>query len=287
MRMKTILLALAMLWLNVSFAEKEIEIRISPEFINQENHTLYAAVEILAADHETIVLADQNYRLYYNSAIMSLDQDDSYSDLPIDKYSQLEILESIEGAVSSNGQLSFDANLGFINFKIDLIDDNNGGVRIANNDGWQKVAVLKFNIKNSDHNGELVWSRPQVTDHYATAFVEITEWIAPFETNALNVSEYRDGMVNLEEITAPIHIAVGPNPTADFINLEFDIALNDAVQILVTDVAGRTWVNDVIPVGTKKATVDISALNATMYMVEILDIQNAQRIQLERISKVD
>ena len=284
MRMKTILLAVAMLWLNVTFAEKEIEIRISPEFINRDNQTLYAAVEILAADHETIVLADQNYRLYYNSATMSLDQDDSYSDLPTDKYGQLEIIESIEGAASNNGQLSFDANFGFVNFKIDLIDDNNGGVRMANNDGWQKVAVLKFHIKNIDENGELVWSRPQVTDHYATAFVEITEWIAPFETNALNVTEYRDGMVHLEEITAPIHIAVGPNPTADFINLEFDMALNDAVQILVTDVAGRTWVNDVIPVGTKKATVDISALNATMYMVEILDIQNAQRIQLERIS---
>lgn len=287
MRMKAILCAVAMLWLNFALAEKELEIRISPELFDQSGHTVYASVEVLISENETVVLADQNYRLYYNAATLSLDTENSYSDLPSDKYGDLEILEKIEGANGGTGQLSFDQNLGFVNFRIDLLDNNNGGVKMSNRSGWQKVAVLKFNLKGDSHEGQFVWSRPEVTDQYATAFVELTEWVAPFETSPLSITHYQDADVALKEITAPIHIAVGPNPTADFIKIDFTSGLQKDLQLVVTDVTGATWVNDVIPTGTATAKIDISGLASTMYMVELIDVSKGERIHHTQITKVD
>lgn len=257
-----------------SSAEKQIQIRFNQEFVDVESQSVYVAIE-LAVENSSLVLADQNYRLYFNSADLKFNGEGSSSDLPLDKYSSIDFLERIEGVnVQGTNQLSFDEDMGFINFKIDLLDDNNGGVVLSSKDGWQKIAILKFDILNDSKEENLVWSQPHITDEYATAFVEITEWIAPFENRNLEVSEYGDAQVTLNSITAPINIAVGPNPTADFIKIELSDAFQSPSTIMVTDASGQVRINQAIPLGTDSMTINIDSLPSTMYVVEVIDNDN-------------
>ncbi len=286
--MKTLALALVLLCTSMLYGSSEIELRITPEHHDVQNHFVYAAVEIAVSNDTEVVLADQNYRLYYDSELLSLDRAESFSDLPMDKYSDLEVLELFEGIKANHvKQLAFDQSLGFVNFKIDLLDNSNGGIALHKGDGWQKVAVLKFEIKNDEVPAQMVWSRPQVTDQYATAFVELMEWVSPNQTAPLEVKKYADAVVKKEEITAPIYINVGPNPTLDFVKIEYSETMQASTLVRISDTNGRILVNKTMPSGTQKTTLNISSLPASIYTVEIVDMHSEMSIHSVKIAKVD
>jgi hypothetical protein len=204
-----------------------------------------------------------------------------------ESYGDLEIIEIVEGANVGTGQLSFDQNLGFINFRIDLMDNENGGIEISEQSGWVKLAVLKFDLLKISPNSRLVWGRPEVTNQYATAFVELTEWVAPYETSALNIMDYQDGDLSFTGIQAPLQVKVGPNPTSNFLKIDFATERYGDLQLVLTDVSGTTWINEIIPNGSNTTQIDISGLSSAIYMVDLIDVSNGVRIHHTQVTKVD
>lgn len=284
--MKTLLLALAVLCLNLANAATQIELRITKEVVSQEDNAVYAAVEILPTDNGTTVLADQNYRLYYDAATLALDIDGSYSKLPAANYGEIEIVEHIEGANGRIGQLAFDQELGFLNFTITLTDNNNGGVALDAQQGWTKVAVLKFTRKN-DNNAPIVWSRENVTDKYATAFVELTEWVAPFETKAMDIINYTDAELATEiEAATVISTQIGPNPTTDFVKVKFENEVTTELNVTVISLGGQVVNSTKINAGSIEATIDFSDLPSTVYTLQITDTFG-QSVHTEKVVKTD
>jgi len=229
-RTTTILVTAALLLAQLMMANAEIKLRLNPNVYDAATQSIYVDVEIAYQGSGQLALADQNYRLYFDATTLSLVADQSNSDLPKDQYSPIlfhEVLEDIDA--DGVNQLSFDNNLGFVNFSIDLVNDREGGLAIERKHGWERVAVLKFKMKGDDPS-EIVWGRESATNEYATAYVQIMEWKGPNWSEPVDIDIYEDALVDMNKpLATDILFDVSPNPAIDFIRLDFEQPINGGV----------------------------------------------------------
>ena len=240
------LILLVSLALSVSSFANNVHIK----FANQQiiGNQMYVDVE-MKSDNGSFVLGSQNLRIFYNTAAIKLNKELSKSSLNAHLYSPIKFVESIEDINADQvNQLSFDANLGFSNLSIDLQDLRNGGTAITPE--WTKIATLSFNIIDMEKNPEIVWARTSKTDQYATAFVEVSEWISINSTRAKKVEFFED-LSNIEESNTEIsnHVEIGPNPTTDFVNI-FNI--DEDARLTVFDVSGKVRIESNLVKGSNR-----------------------------------
>ena len=286
MTLKTIVCCVALsLCVNAAHATKSVNLRLNPNFYDQASNSLYIDVDIQYSGHGKLVLADQNYRMYFDSENLHLDPSESFSDLPQDLYSDMSIKEVYEGVqVSGVDQLDFDHNLGFINFSIDLMDNLDGGIKLSREDGWQRVAVLKFEVKNSEDLSQIVWSRMGSTEDYATAFVEIMEWIAPNATEHVDIDQSENLEFQSEYNGNPdLSIKIGPNPASDFVIVDFADGAQESVILMISDITGKVIQNHIIGRGTDEIFVPIDHLMAATYKIEVIDLKTEKRLYTEKL----
>ena len=72
-------------------------------------------------------------------------------------------------------------------------------------------------------------------------------------------------------------LEVYPNPAQDFIYLEIPNGIGEA-ELMVYDNSGRTWLSDVVRSNVIKKTINISDFPCGIYHVEIIPINNPERI---------
>lgn len=256
-------------------ASEDLSLRVHPSFYDESTQTVYVDIELQYNGYGTFHLADQNYRLYFDSELMVIDEDYSRSDLPQDLYSAITISEIYENLDADEiNQLSFDDQLGFINFNIDLIDTEHGGVTLRRDDRWHRVAVLAFQVEDQESLSQIVWSRAEVTNEYATAFVEIMEWIAPNKTKATEIDDYVDMSFNPTSHGHDYSVEVYPNPSSDFIKITFDSQVDQRLLVKVYDAAGRAVINDKILKGGIDMALAISQLQEGNYKIELTSTDN-------------
>ena len=285
MTLKTIVCCIALLCANAAHATKSVNLRLNPNFYDQSSNSLYIDVDIQYDGYGKLVLADQNYRMYFDSDNLHLDQSESFSDLPQDLYSDISIKEVYEGVlVEGVNQLDFDQNLGFINFSIDLLDNVDGGIQLSKKDGWQRVAVLKFKVKDTEDVSQIVWSRMGSTEDYATAFVEIMEWIAPNATEHVDINDSENLEFLSEKNTdSTLEIKVGPNPATDFVIVDFTSGAQESAILIISDIHGRKIENHLIGKGTNEVFVPIDHLVAATYKIEVIDLTTEKRLYTEKL----
>lgn len=254
-------------------ANNGILIRFSPASYDAASRTLHVDIQVKAEDHQ-INLAGQNYRIFYNSASLSLQKDKSKLLLPGDKYSDLKFLDCQEGIKASGaGKINFDNNLGFINFSIDLSDNKAGGIILSAQKEWKSVATLRFKVTDETAVSSFIWGRDGVSHDYATAFVEMAEWLGPRNISALDIKEYNDLNYQLTTdktfVTNNLNLSFAPNPAIDVIKLDFGQELSDFASITIKDYIGREVLKCGVSATSKTAFVDISALSAGNYIIEV------------------
>lgn len=266
----------------------DISLRLNPSLYDEHTQTLYVNVELRYSGHGQLYLADQNYRLYYDSELLSLKENESRSDLPQDLYSNLQFMEIFEGLEANNvNQLAFDAHLGFINFNIDLHNAAYGGLAIREEDKWQRVAVLNFKVSDEEQLSEIVWSQTGVTDEYATAFVEIMEWKGPNDTAPVKVNKLIDASFNKETASGDVSLTLAPNPTTDFVKLSFEEAIKQDYEVAVYDVTGRKVKRTVAFKGAASINMAVADLSAGNYLVELIDADTQESSFRTSFIKID
>lgn len=269
-------------------AIEDITLRLNPSFYDKSTNTVYVDVELKYNGYGHFKLADQNYRLYYDSAMLQLDEDYSRSDLPQDLYSSIQFMEVYEGLEADQvNQLNFDDHLGFINFNIDLNNDTEGGISLIQDEIWHRVAVLNFKVEDKDALSQIVWSRNDATENYATAFVEIMEWISPNKTAAASIEDYVDASFNVKEEEQKFAIEISPNPSSDFIKLSFDKDLTESLQVHIYDTLGKSVMKSKAYRGAANLNLAIARLAAGSYTVELTTIDTNARVSTSSFIKVD
>jgi len=261
----------------------DLEVRFEKSEYNADKKELYIEVQVKNSSYNDVNLAGQNYRFYYDSEVLSLNTDKSSSALSSKTYTSIAFNKHVKGIQADKvNQVSFDDNLGFANFSIDLHDLRNGGMLISK-DEWTTVARLTFDLKKENVSYDLVWGRNGATDLYATAFVEMAEWISPTELNKIDITYYGD-LSSQDEAKQVIAFdaAIGPNPTSDFINITLENTLEDNSTIIVRDMAGKLVKTSTITQGDIQVTVDLSDVVPASYIVELRD-GNSELLSKERV----
>lgn len=138
-----------------------------------ENRVCYNMDVRQSGDSETVMLAGQNYRLFYNSEALSFDDSGWNMKLNDSEYTSNLVQHRNQVDASKVGILSFDKNLGFINASVILNGTDTRGVLLPKNT-WKTLAEVCFDIIDNEIEHQVVIARPQLTSGYGRAYVELS-----------------------------------------------------------------------------------------------------------------
>jgi len=246
-----------------AYATSIVDVRLSQQSYDKSQEALYVNIEVRVDNAEQLILAGQNYRIYYPSETLSLNQKG--------------VLEHV--SAQGKGLIDFDEDLGFANFSVELLDNQKGGEKLNDADGWLTIATLKFDVIDSFEEVSMLWGREGLSADYATAFVQIAEWKAPLVTSAVEIDEYIDFNLALDAFSIDglaYELSVGPNPTSDFIELRTDQALADNAQVIIRDMGGKLLRTQQLLKGSSYYSIDMSDMQSASYMLEINNTQGEQ-----------
>lgn len=254
-------------------ANNAIDIRFSTPIIDQNTQTAYVNIQLKSAD-DALVLAGQNYRIFYNTDVLTLNEELSDTKLPQGKYTDIIFTNTVENVKAAGiGALEFDDNMGFSNFSIDLLDQADGGVTISSGDEWTTVATLNFKITADIDDMQVVWGRQDRSEEYATAFVEMAEWVSPKKIVSLDINEYHDldftyeGAEELDIMT----FEFGPNPTSEFVNITFGQALTSNAELRFINMKGQVSKRVDLDAGATATQIFMTDVPAGNYIIEVKD----------------
>lgn len=268
--LKNLLATIAIVLFATTINATHVDIRMVTETIHADE--LYVNIQIKNSDNHEMVLAGQNYRIYYNAAAMELDQKGSKSLLNTKRYASIEFTQVLEHMDAQGaGELSFDEDLGYANFSIDLKDLQNGGEKLNAQSNWKTVARLKFRLNAAANEFQAIWGREGKSDTYATAFVNVAEWKAPYNTVIAEVNAYGDyhETRSIGNTIDGVEVTVGPNPTTDFIQVNLSANLDEQSSAVIYDINGREVKRTRIGSGENQVRIDVSDLNGASYLVEL------------------
>ena len=75
--------------------------------------------------------------------------------------------------------------------------------------------------------------------------------------------------VNIEETEKPTYFTIGPNPVNDYLTVYFLNPTNNALEVKITDISGKTLISE--HTWQEKLTLNTSSLNNGVYLVVVSD----------------
>ena len=222
--------------------------------VNQPNPKLSCyEIQLASADGVAINLAGQNYRLYYNAAAFQFNPEKTSMLLSEQQYSPIIVKDNLKDIDAMGmGVLPFEQHLGFINLGNDLNELAEGGKILPASGEWVSTAQICFDYlgQAAAPKMELTWARAGITSKLATAYVEIAEWVAPFKSQPAEGVDFKDfGLsTSLNEEAIQNTIRIYPNPTANFVNIDFEA--KRATKLHIRSIDGKLVQQHILPKGT-------------------------------------
>jgi hypothetical protein len=247
-------------------------------------------VQLASADAVTLNLAGQNYRLYYDAKRLNFNEEDSRVLLPESKYSQLVIKDNVKGIDAGGaGPLAFDSDLGFINLGNDLVDELNGGIELPASGEWLTTANVCFDIMKEENQAAsesdfgFYWARKELTQSYATAYVEVAEWTGPNKVVPAKAAIYFDQELstsNNEQLWDHVP-SVYPIPTRDELTINYKGKESLLVQVYSTN--GQLLLKDNYPANVDNYQIKLGNLATGFYQ---LRLSNKEKVLIKKIERV-
>lgn len=250
------------------------------------SHSGHFSVDIeVRSTNSSISLADQNYRLYYDADQLILDETSLRSVMPRSQYGTIVLTEHIRGIENDGSRSDLQGDLGFINFSVELTDISKGGYLLSPSSSWTKVAQLDFKKLQSLDHYHLMWAEESTTTQYATAYVQMTEWISSRSSTPLDIVCFHLSEKESNEASEHISVSIGPNPTSDIITVSFHAGASSDMTITISDIVGKKWITKDLKEGDITEVIDVSGLPVSSYTFEVLDLHGAS-LYSERLAIV-
>ena len=246
-------------------------------------------VQLASADAVDFNLAGQNYRLFYDGAKLTFNEEASQNLLPETKYANLVIKDNVHNRDASGaGPLAFDHHLSFLNIGNDLNDESNGGIILPASGEWISTANICFDIVSSENqlnNNDygIFWARPALTQSYATAYVEVAKWIAPHVTIPAKAAAYYDQEINTATVEQAWEnkLKVYPVPTTDKVFIDFVGSEELVLQLYSTN--GQLILEDKYPAYTETHSISMWNLGSGLYYLKLSSKGKQIIKQIEKI----
>jgi len=246
------------------------QISVSLTEVDAELNSVQQCYHVVLANQgkKDILLAGQNYRLYYDSETAMLSEGSLKTLLPTQYTSMNLVQHYFDVDASGFGVLPYDAHLGFINIATDLNLSASGGVSIPAGKNIS-VASMCFDVE-AGKTPVFTWAQDQLTHTYATAFVEIA-LVDGDKLKKSNIAEYRITQnKNTEAQQADVFdLKYFPNPFTDKLNITFNESLSSDAIFTIKDVFGNEITKSNIAKGTLDFTIDGQRLPNGALMIEI------------------
>ncbi len=223
-----------------------------------------------AQDTNPVLLAGQNYRMYYNSDGVLMQENSIKSYLPANSYLPLKLVQHyFDLDASGFGVLPYENNLGFINLATDYQLTASDPVVLKKGEPYI-IAEICFDVKDGVEP-QFTWAQDHLTHTYATAFVEL----AKVEDKILRPAPILSYYINTKNITKTqvanvMDASVFPNPFSDRLTLQFNVALSEDANVNVNDVFGNFVKNFKIKKGSQELIFDGKDLQNGAYIMEII-----------------
>jgi len=269
------------------FAQNHYNIRLSPNEVSPLGKLCYE-LQLASADGVELNLAGQNYRLYYDANQLNYDEGASQNLLPKEKYTDLRIKDNLQNMDARGaGPFGFDGHLSFLNLGNDLKDEEIGGITLPADGNWVSTANVCFQINNQAETAKdygLYWARPELTKSYATAYVEIAEWVSPGQTKPAKASIYFDQELStsLNKEIENQSLLVYPNPTKDKVFIEYDGP--EVFELQVYSAIGQLVLEDKFSANSANYGINLEGLSAGVYQ---LRLSTDKKQLVKRIEKID
>ena len=261
-------LSAILFFINIGIGQNRYDIRLEDVNTGSVNELCYM-VQMRSAETYGWNMAGQNYRLYYDSERLEFNETKSNSMLPVDRYTELMLKENLTGFNALGvGELPYSGDLGLLNFSMDLKDPAQEGVDLEPDDNWINTAFICFDVSAgaTPEDPVIHWAREELTANYATAYVEVTEWVEANKTIPAIGNEFYDEM-SLTGILDDFFqdIKIYPNPVSDNLFIEWDNIEN--LDIEIWDEQGKRLSVGALPVSGNKYKINMQALPAAPYAV--------------------
>lgn len=242
----------------LSFGQKTVDIKLDPKRISKELSCF--DIQLRSPHGEEILLAGQNYRLFYDASKVKVKKESIKSLLDPKAYTPIDVIST---------ELN---NIGFLSLSLDGREINDKVEKLSTSGTWHASAYVCFeNIAKKDF--DLTWAHKDRTFQFASASVAMSEWINPYQQQILEINEvedYSSANSTLLQLTDEVHVKLYPNPVADFVNVELSNQMYESSQIVIKDIIGREVVYDQVA-GKNKMTYDLTNWPEGIYRLEVLN----------------
>lgn len=231
---------------------------------------------IRSEENRSFILGSQNYRIYYNRATVEPVEKSSYCELDQTIYSNAKLVEQLlfDLPLSVQRENNFD-QMGLLNFEVNLLNPNLGGTKVT--DQWEEVISFQIEIEPAFQITDLIIAQNNVTSHLATAFVELSEWKAPYNTIPIHITVEEN---KKKGALSQMMVETGPNPTQDHLNV---LATQELKSVAIYDRNGRLMKS--YNLSGYATRIDLSTYVQGMYLIEIEDVNGSNHT--ERVVKIN
>ncbi|MEL6123141.1 MAG: T9SS type A sorting domain-containing protein [Bacteroidota bacterium] len=221
-----------------------------------------------ADHHRDILLAGQNYRIFYDAGQVSFDEASVEHHFDPRAYSRVYIDDSQTG------------DIGFVSISIDGRQLTDNTIELPGAAGWTELIDLCFD-KVDDRPISLTWARRSKTSQFASAEVAMSEWKNASRQQALLINEIND--IGVEETANTAELEVFPNPFVATIQVSLD-QFREADRVVISDAIGRTIIEQRIK-GESSTILDMSSYFDGIFTLSIYDVDQ-RPIATQQIIKV-
>lgn len=231
-----------------------------------------------------ILLAGQNYRLYYNSDGVLMQENSIKSFLPANSYLPLKLVQHyFDMDASGFGVLPYENNLGFINIATDYNLTSSEPIVLKKGAPFN-VAEICFDVKDGV-SPQMTWAQDHLTHTYATAFVELAKLedkiLRPAPISSFNIVTKN---ITNTQVANVLDASVFPNPFSDKLTLQFNEPLPGDANVKVHDVFGNLVKVFAITKGSQELILDGKDLLNGAYILDVeTNEQNSSKIKVIKI----
>jgi len=271
--MKNLLTLITLLLSGLVFGH-DVELRFTENRV--EGDLLFIDIDIRASNYD-FNLASHNIRAYYDHA--SLELVDVTSLLPETKYGSPNIDQMFtDGHEVDLGVLSFEDHMGFINMSVQLNDNKSGGVDVTTD--WVTIHTATFKIMDDSKKANIVWANEAKTGDFATAFVEVAEWVSADEIiakEAFDLVNYEAEIERVVEEDTVFDVKIGPNPTSSVANIYQEV---DGAILSVVDMSGSIVIEQMLERGTTVVNVEELSSGSYVFLVQSGSESHAEQVMI-------
>lgn len=268
MRILLIMLAILNISLSTISAQSKVDLRLL-QVANQVEQSCFD-MEIRSPYRESIDLAGQNYRVFYDAENANVIKESIKNYTSEESYGALEVIVSEQN------------DIGFLSLSVDGRALNDHTTTIPSDGSWIKVASVCFKNTSNDPY-DIVWANDR-TSQFASAQVALSMWDGVDHQSVLEANLMIDHLGNpFTSGDSNLDVSVYPNPVVDQMKVKIAAENPNAMTLLIKDVIGREVAMEKVS-ALSEYSYDLSKWPSGRYTVELLDT-NGGVLQSQSIIK--